>query len=82
MKRLLVIGGGLAGLSAAWAARKAGADVRVLELGTLPGGVVKTLQKNGFLMETGPNWGNLVWKGKLRPPRPQPARGISSAAEN
>ncbi len=55
MKRLLVIGGGLAGLSAAWAARKAGADVRVLELDASPGGVVQSVNEQGFLVETGPN---------------------------
>jgi len=55
MKRLLVIGGGLAGLSAAWAAKCAGAAVRVLESAAQPGGVVQTLRENGFLIETGPN---------------------------
>ena len=40
MKRLLVIGGGLAGLSAAWQARRAGAQVRLLEATDRIGGMV------------------------------------------
>ncbi len=55
MKRLLVIGGGLAGLGAAWRARRAGAEVRLLELTAQPGGVVQSSREAGFLAETGPN---------------------------
>jgi oxygen-dependent protoporphyrinogen oxidase len=55
MKRLLVIGGGLAGLGAAWRARRAGADVRLLEAAAQPGGVVQSSRENGFLTEAGPN---------------------------
>ena len=42
MKRLLVIGGGLAGLNAAYQAQRAGAEVRVLEASDRPGGVVQS----------------------------------------
>jgi protoporphyrinogen/coproporphyrinogen III oxidase len=55
MKRLLVIGGGLAGLAAAWRARRAGAEVRLLETAAQPGGVVQSVRENGFLTESGPN---------------------------
>jgi len=55
MKRLLVIGGGLAGLNAAYEAKRAGAEVRVLELSDRAGGVVHSLRENGFLYEMGPN---------------------------
>jgi len=55
MKRLLVIGGGLAGLNAAYQAQRAGAEVRVLELSDRAGGVVQSERKDGFLYETGPN---------------------------
>ncbi len=55
MKRLLVIGGGLTGLSAAWHARRAGASVRLLESAPQTGGVVQTYQENGYLAEGGPN---------------------------
>jgi len=55
MKRLLVIGGGLTGLSAAWHARRSGAAVRLLESAPSTGGVVQTYQENGYLAESGPN---------------------------
>ncbi len=55
MKRLLVIGGGLAGLSAAWEAKRAGAQVRVLEATSQPGGVVQSHRDQGYLTEDGPN---------------------------
>jgi len=55
MKRLLVIGGGLAGLSAAGEAKRAGAEVRVLEISAQPGGVVQTQREEGYQFETGPN---------------------------
>ena len=55
MKRLLVIGGGLAGLNAAYQAIRAGAEVRVLEATDHAGGVVQSERQDGFLTETGPN---------------------------
>ena len=55
MKRLLVIGGGLAGLNAAYQAKRAGAEVRVLEATDHAGGVVQSERQDGFLTETGPN---------------------------
>jgi len=55
MKRLLVIGGGLAGLGAAWRARRAGAEICLLETAKQPGGVVQSSRENGFLIEAGPN---------------------------
>lgn len=55
MKRLLVIGGGLAGLSAAWEAKRAGVQVRVLEATGQIGGVVQSHRVDGYLTEDGPN---------------------------
>ncbi len=55
MKRLLVIGGGLAGLSAAWEAKRAGATVRLLEIAPQIGGVIQSRRENGYLTEAGPN---------------------------
>jgi oxygen-dependent protoporphyrinogen oxidase len=55
MKRLLVIGGGLAGLNAAYQAKRAGAEVRLLEKADGAGGVIQSLREQGFLCETGPN---------------------------
>jgi oxygen-dependent protoporphyrinogen oxidase len=55
MKKLLVIGGGLAGLGAAWEAKRAGAEARVLEIGAQFGGVVQTIREHGYQFELGPN---------------------------
>ncbi len=55
MKRLLVIGGGLAGLNAAYQAKRTGAEVRVLEATGRAGGVVQSHRESGFLCEMGPN---------------------------
>lgn len=52
---LLVIGGGISGLAAAWAAKKAGARVLLVEKGERLGGVVQTHRQEGFLAEAGPN---------------------------
>jgi oxygen-dependent protoporphyrinogen oxidase len=59
--RVVVIGGGVAGLAAGWwigeRARAAGleADVHVLEAAARPGGNVRTIREDGFLVEAGPN---------------------------
>jgi protoporphyrinogen/coproporphyrinogen III oxidase len=52
---VVVIGAGLAGLSAAWELRQAGADVIVLEGQRRPGGVVVTERPDGFVVEGGPD---------------------------
>ncbi|HEU5261839.1 MAG TPA: FAD-dependent oxidoreductase [Gemmatimonadales bacterium] len=51
----IVIGAGLAGLSAAWELRRAGADVVVLESERRVGGVVVTERFDGFVVEGGPD---------------------------
>ena len=52
---VLIIGGGISGLSLAmWLARR-GLDVHVLDKNTQPGGVIGTLKQGGFLFERGPN---------------------------
>jgi oxygen-dependent protoporphyrinogen oxidase len=51
----LVIGGGMSGLVAARALARTGEDVRLLESSDRVGGVVRTLERDGFLMELGPN---------------------------
>ena len=53
--RTIVVGGGLAGLSAAWSLSRSGGDVEVLEASGRPGGVVRTERRSGFLLELGPN---------------------------
>ncbi|OHE70885.1 MAG: protoporphyrinogen oxidase [Verrucomicrobia bacterium GWC2_42_7] len=54
-KRILVIGGGVTGLCAAYAERKRGHGVTLIERGSLPGGHIRTHEENGFLAEEGPS---------------------------
>lgn len=57
MKRIAVIGGGIGGLTCAYALRRLdpGADVMVLEAGSAAGGKVRTLRRDGFVIEAGPD---------------------------
>ena len=52
---IAVVGAGLAGLSAAWELTRAGADAVVLEAERRAGGVVLTEQRDGFIVEGGPD---------------------------
>ena len=60
-KRLVIVGGGIAGLSAAWYAEReiertgAPVDVILLEAGDRLGGKMVTRRGDGFLMEGGPD---------------------------
>lgn len=51
----IVVGGGLSGLVRARTLAEAGEDVLLLEKGAEPGGVVRTVQQEGFRLELGPN---------------------------
>lgn len=51
----VVLGGGIAGLSAAYAAHRRGWSVRVLETRREVGGKVHSERKDGYLLEWGPN---------------------------
>src|SRR3954462_555143 len=60
MKRIAIIGGGIAGLSAAWyleKARQGGADLgwTLFEKADRLGGVIQTERRDGFLLEAGPD---------------------------
>ena len=55
-KRVLVIGAGFAGLSAARALRQSGMDVVMLEARSRPGGRVLTDRSLGFPIDLGPSW--------------------------
>jgi len=57
MKDTIVIGAGLTGLTTAFYLKKAGKDFIVLEQNNRVGGVIKTIQKDGFIFEEGPNTG-------------------------
>ena len=54
-RTVAVVGGGLAGLAAAWRLARAGARVRVFEAGERAGGVIRSVRAGGFLAEHGAN---------------------------
>jgi len=53
--RIAVLGGGIAGLSAAYRLQSAGASVVVYEAAGRLGGVIATVHRDGFLIEEGPD---------------------------
>ena len=55
MGKTAIIGGGIAGLTAAFALRKEGADCVVFEASNRPGGAIRTERAEGFAFESGPN---------------------------
>jgi phytoene desaturase len=56
VKKVIIIGSGFAGLSAASFLAKAGYDVTVLEKNKLPGGRAAQLKAEGFTFDMGPSW--------------------------
>lgn len=52
-RRIAVIGAGLSGLAAAYRLQQAGAEVEVFEAGTVAGGRVPMVHKNGYIFDTG-----------------------------
>lgn len=54
-ERVIVVGAGLSGLAAGFDLSRGGADVTVLEANARAGGVVGTIEREGFLFETGPH---------------------------
>jgi phytoene desaturase len=55
-KKVIVIGAGFAGLSAASFMAKAGWDVTLLEKHNMPGGRARQLKEQGFTFDMGPSW--------------------------
>jgi len=51
---VIVIGAGICGLACAYALKKSGRDVLLLETSDTPGGMIHSVEENGFLFETGP----------------------------
>lgn len=52
---VVIVGGGITGLAAAWFLHAQGRAVRVLEADARPGGVIDSEESEGFLVEHGPN---------------------------
>lgn len=50
-----IVGAGVSGLSAAFRLSQTGQTIQVLEAGSQPGGLIRTLHDSGFVMEGGPN---------------------------
>lgn len=50
----LVVGGGISGLVCAYALQKSGIEVLLVEASPRPGGVINSVQRDGFLLELGP----------------------------
>lgn len=55
MSRVAIVGGGISGLSLAARLSEAGLEPMVFEAAPTVGGKIATRQKDGFLLETGPN---------------------------
>jgi oxygen-dependent protoporphyrinogen oxidase len=55
VSRTIVVGAGLAGLVRSWTLARRGEEVLVLEASAVPGGVVRSERRNGYLIERGPN---------------------------
>jgi protoporphyrinogen/coproporphyrinogen III oxidase len=55
MKRVAIVGGGIAGLAAAWELNKGGAKVTLVESRPRLGGVIVTKRPRGWLLEGGPD---------------------------
>jgi oxygen-dependent protoporphyrinogen oxidase len=53
--QVVVVGGGIAGLSAALALHQAGTEVLLVEAGTRLGGAIRTERADGFVIEAGPD---------------------------
>jgi len=54
-RKVVVVGAGISGLTSAWWLYRAGVDVTVLEKNSYVGGTMRTIDENGWLIETGPN---------------------------
>jgi len=68
VRKVVVIGGGVAGLSAGIYAKKCGFDVTILESNTTAGGYCTAWRRNGYLFEGGMHWlsGSGKWEDMNR----------------
>ncbi len=56
-KKIVIIGGGISGLTRAYFLTKKGIDVTLLESRNVVGGSMRTINKDGYLIDLGPNSG-------------------------
>ncbi|KLU60161.1 phytoene desaturase (lycopene-forming) [Peptococcaceae bacterium CEB3] len=56
MKKVIVVGAGIAGLTAGIYARQSGFDVAIYESHTIPGGASTSWRRKGYLFEGGMHW--------------------------
>jgi oxygen-dependent protoporphyrinogen oxidase len=54
MTHAIVVGGGISGLAVAWFLQQRRISVTVLEASGEPGGTIRTVERDGFLVDTGP----------------------------
>lgn len=54
-KKVIIIGGGISGLTTAFWLKKNGVNITLLEKNPFPGGSIRTEYKEGYLIEYGPN---------------------------
>jgi len=54
-KSVVIIGGGIAGLTTAFKLKNSGMEVTLLEAASHTGGVMSSISSDGYLVETGPN---------------------------
>ncbi|TCI29029.1 protoporphyrinogen oxidase [Exiguobacterium sp. SL-10] len=55
LNKIAIIGGGITGMAAAYYAKQAGAHVTLYEASDRVGGKIKTVYRNGFVLECGPD---------------------------
>jgi phytoene dehydrogenase-like protein len=65
MKKIIIIGGGISGLSAGCYARMNGYDTHIFEMHTLPGGLCTSWKRNGYTFD-----GSIHWLDGTSPTQP------------
>lgn len=57
MEKIVIVGAGITGLTAAYWLKKEGINAKIVEANPEVGGNIKTISHNGFVFDTGPNSG-------------------------
>ena len=55
MKKIIIIGGGISGLSAAWKLSELGFEAKVFELENQVGGLAKSIRIDNYIFDIGPH---------------------------